>query len=70
MTAPTPTTPYLQLAAIADELGYQIHHTFRHRTCTIILRDLKGVAQAGVSIPYLGFEASCRELIATLRGDV
>lgn len=63
MTTPTPTTPYLRLAAMADELGYQIHHTFRHRTCTIILRDLKGVAQAGVSIPYLGFEGACLELI-------
>lgn len=70
MTTPTPTTPYLRLAAMADELGYQIHHTFRHRTCTIILKDLKGVAQAGVSIPYIGFESSCLELIDALRGGL
>ncbi len=69
-TTPLPKTPYLRLAAKADELGYQIHHTFRNRTCTIILKDLKGVAQAGVSVPFFSFEESCLELLSALRGEL
>jgi hypothetical protein len=69
-TTPLPATPYLRLAAEADRLNYQIHHTFRNRTCTIILKDLKGVAQAGVSVPFFSFEQSCEELLSALRGEL
>lgn len=63
-------TPYLRLMALADGADLTITHTFRRRTCTLIARNLRGVAVAGVSIPYLSFADSCEEMIRTLRGEV
>ncbi len=65
-----PNTPYLRLMAMADGADLAITHTFRRRTCTLITRNLRGVAVAGVSIPYLSFAESCEEMIRTLRGEV
>lgn len=65
-----PNTPYLRLMALADGADLTITHTFRRRTCTLIARNLRGVAVAGVSIPYLSFADSCEEMIRTLRGEV